>query len=318
MNFKKFLVWLTLVCALLTIFFIKEDVYAYILEKFIYHDEMIIKDANEYKVDYEYGYIQNTNDFKPKNKKELLNILYTIVNNGWDSYAFFCDSSYDNCISDVKDIINENYHLSNINNFVHPYNNYAQINVFANGFGLIEIEIDKLYSEQDIAIMNAEVERIYNLTVTDDMSSYDKIKAIHDYIINNTKYLQEEERGIDGELSFPMASNTAYGLLKNHVANCAGYTDTMSIFLHKLGVPNYKISNIIGAIDPYKEYHIWNLASVDGVWKHLDLTWDDPVMSSGRDVLSHDYFLITQEKLDNMNIEEHDFDSSVYIEAKSN
>ena len=81
----------------------------------------------------------------------------------------------------------------------------------------------------------------------------------------------------------------------------------MSLFLYKMGIQNYKVSSI---------EHIWNLVYIDGSWKHLDLTWDDPITDTGIDILTHNFFLITTEELTNKNVAEHDYDTSVFIEAK--
>lgn len=318
MDLRKFIIWIFTVGILLVTLFYKEQVYAYILTNFVYRDEMVVKDVNQYKVNYDYSYVDNVENFTPKNKQELLNIIYTIINNGWDSYTFMCDISYESCIEDIQNLLNDNYELPNMNNFVHPYNNYANIHISIHPFQVIEIDIEKLYSEVEIVLIDNEVERIYNSIITDDMSTYDKVKSIHDYIVNNTKYLQEDDRNEYGELLFPKDSNTAYGTLINHAGNCTGYTDTMAIFLYKLGIPNYKISNIVGPIEEGRVYHIWNLLYIDGEWKHIDLTWDDPVTNSGKDVLSHDYFLLDSTTLKNLNVKDHNYNVSVYQEAKSN
>ena len=318
MSSKNFVIWLSIMIALLTILFYREDVYAYILTNFVYQNEMALQDANDYKVYYEYEYVQNVDDYKPKNKDELLNVIYTIVNNGWDSYTFVCDSVYKNCVDDLNQLFDENYHLSNINNFVHPYNNFDNIYFIVDSFGFIQVVVDKLYTKEEIEFMNREVNRIYDSIVMPDMSLYDKVKAIHDYIINNTDYLQEDEKDLNGELLFPLSTNRAYGLLRYGVSNCVGYTDTMSIFLYKLGLKNYKICSLMGEIDYSKIYHIWNLVYIDGSWKHLDLTWDDPVSNKNKKILTHDYFLISSSELKKLDVEDHSFDYTVYSEAKTN
>jgi transglutaminase/protease-like cytokinesis protein 3 len=55
-----------------------------------------------------------------------------------------------------------------------------------------------------------------------------------------------------------------------------------------MGISNYKISN---------DKHVWNYVYLDGKWLHLDLTWDDPIYSNGKNSLTHDYFLINTEEL---------------------
>ena len=52
------------------------------------------------------------------------------------------------------------------------------------------------------------------------------------------------------------------------------------------------------------------------MWYHLDLTWDDPVTSSGVDLLEYDYFLIDTIKLISNGRVEHNFDHTVYTEMK--
>ena len=48
--------------------------------------------------------------------------------------------------------------------------------------------IQYIYSEEQIKLINEKVDTLYNKLITSDMSNYDKILTIHDYIINNTKY----------------------------------------------------------------------------------------------------------------------------------
>jgi len=78
----------------------------------------------------------------------------------------------------------------------------------------------------------------------------------------------------------------------------------MAIFLNKMNIINYKISN---------DEHIWNLVYLDGNWYHLDLTWDDPI--SDINVSRSTYFLITTETLEKINDKAHNFDKNIYSEA---
>mgnify|MGYP004693979423 FL=1 len=81
----------------------------------------------------------------------------------------------------------------------------------------------------------------------------------------------------------------------------------MALFLDKMGIKNYKVSS---------DSHIWNLVYVDGAWKHLDLTWDDPVVNTGENMLLHTYFLISYDELLKQNTAQHNFDTNIYQEAK--
>ena len=62
--------------------------------------------------------------------------------------------------------------------------------------------------------------------------------------------------------------------------------------------------------------HIWNALYLDNEWYHIDLTWDDPVVSDGSDYLIHDYFLIKTQDLQQKEKTQHDFNSKRFIEIK--
>ena len=81
----------------------------------------------------------------------------------------------------------------------------------------------------------------------------------------------------------------------------------MSLFLDKMKIKNYRISS---------DTHEWNLVYINGIWKHLDLTWDDPITSDDSDIISHDYFLIDEDVLKSKSDKEHLFNENVYKEAK--
>ena len=57
---------------------------------------------------------------------------------------------------------------------------------------------------------------------------------------------------------------------------------------------------------------------LDGKWYHLDLTWDDPLTTSGKNMLLHDYFLITDKELTKLDMEatkrEHIYNRDIYLE----
>ena len=162
----------------------------FLISDVFYKEKFEIKSQNKYSKSENYLYVSITDNFKPSNKQELLNVLYTIIDKGWEDFSFFCDDNYD-CIEDISDIINDDYLLSNINNLIHPFNCYKEIHFNANKVGQIEVTTKKIYSEQEISEINQIVDSIYNEITDDSMDDREKIKIIHDYIINNTSYINE-------------------------------------------------------------------------------------------------------------------------------
>lgn len=265
-----------------------------------------IKD-NIYSKD-NFSFVANTKNFTPYGKQDILNIFYTILNHGLNNETFYCPKEYKNCIEDIKAISKDDTFLTHLNNFVHPYYSFMSINTDIIDTGEIHITVNYIYTKKEINKINEEVDKLIEKLITSDMvDNYDKIKAIHDYIINTTKYDLKNDK--------ELKSYNAYGALFNHYATCNGYTDLMAIFLSKLGITNYKV-----ATTNETSGHVWNALELNNEWLHLDLTWDDPVSSDNKDYLYHKYFLINTEELitadSNITSKEHLFNKSIYTELK--
>lgn len=285
----------------------RNDITFFLIENFIYQKENTTFNTNEYSKKESYEYVKITNDFEVKNKSDILNAMYTILDSGMSEYTFYCSSSYKMCQYDVEKISTDENYLSILNNFVHPFNSYNKLYVSTNSMGKIKITIDKLYSDEEINYVNDQIDIISQTVTNDQMSDVEKIKAFHDYIINNTVYDKARANEIEtkkfGDNKF--MSHKANGVLSNHIALCSGYTDLMAVYLNRLSLKNYKVST---------ENHIWNLIYINNEWLHLDLTWDDPVTDTGENVLLDDFFLISNMKLINKNTKQHNYDVNIYKE----
>lgn len=259
-----------------------------------------------------YSFVANTNNYVPYGKQDLLNIIYSVINSGIDTFTFYCPKAYEKCLEDINKISKDANILTHLNNYVHPFNSFTSINTTIADSGEINLNIKYLYEGQEIKEINKEVDKLIKELITKDLKEdYDKIKVIHDYIIKKTKYDLKNNKDIK--------SYNAYGALFNHLATCNGYTDLMAIFLTKMGYDNIKIATT-SEINDKTEGHVWNAVKVGKEWLHLDLTWDDPVSSDGKDYLYHKYFLIDTEELmladSNITSEEHNFNRSIYAELK--
>ena len=267
-----------------------------------------------------FEFVSNTKNFTPYGKQDILNIFYTILNNGNETGTFYCPKEYKNCIDDVKNISKNEDLLTHLNNFLHPFKSFEKIKSDIYDTGEIQIKIDYIYKKEEINYLNTEIDRLIKELITNSKENkkddekeetnedYDKIKIIHDFIINTTKY--------DIDNNKDTKSYNAYGALKNHLATCNGYTDLMAIFLSKMGYENFKIATTNETTG-----HVWNVVKINNEWLHLDLTWDDPVSSDGKDYLYHKYFLINTEGLikadENITSKEHDFNRAIYSELKT-
>lgn len=270
------------------------------IDEHILKKEYIIAKANDYYLDNNYAYFQNYTD-DVSNKEELINYIYYVINTGSEYADGECTKEYTNCIKELNEIANDEAKLSIMNNFVHPFNSFKTISFSYSDNGKFSLIIEHIYTKEEISTINYIVDNKLKEIITDNMTNEEKIKQVHDYIIDNTTYDTLKTNNINDDT---YKSNTAYGVLVQGYGICSGYSDTISIFLNKLNIENYKISN---------NTHIWNLVYLNGVWSHLDATWDDPISkyNENRDT----YFLISYDKLMSLNDNTHSFDKTIYKEA---
>ena len=259
-------------------------------------DKVTKLEKNKYYREYNYPYAKNVDKFIPEEKDDLMNIYYTIVNSGMNEFTFYCSKNYTECVNDIAN--NQNL-ISNINNFVHPYNSFKSITTEVESTGKVTLKIDKVYDDDMIVILNYKVDEIIKKVIKNDDTLRDKIKKIHDYIINNSTY--DKERSDKKIVNYK--SDNAYGVLIENYGLCGGYTDAMMLFLERFNIPNYKIAT---------ENHVWNYVKLDDKWLHLDLTWDDPITENSKNILDDTYFLITDEELAKLEKEEHNYNADIF------
>ena len=267
------------------------------------HDKIKIEEKNIYYRGYNYIYVQNTNTFNPTNYQDILNIFYSVLNSGADTFSFYCPREYENCIEDIKKLANDQDALSDINNYVHPFNGFTHIETEYDTLRKITIRIDHSYTQEQIDAINTKVDELYQLLYNPNEPTINNIKTIHDYIINTTKY--DVERTNTGNSQYN--SETAYGPLFEGYAVCGGYTDLMQLFLERMNLNSFRVSS---------EKHVWNAVYYDEEWLNLDLTWDDPVVSDGSDYLEYSYFMISTDELLYKEKTEHNFNLDHYKELE--
>lgn len=256
---------------------------------------------NSYFIEDNFSYVENYEKAEVHSKKEIIDSIYYLINSGVTYSKRYCAKDYGTCYQDMEAISSDTNLLSLLNNYVHPFNSFDSI-IFNFDDSIIEIEIKHTYTKEEIETINQKLEQITNENIKTNMSTKEKIKTIHDYIINHTEYDTLKTKDINDKT---YKSNTAYGVLIEGYGICSGYSDAMKLFLDKLNIINYKISN---------DQHIWNLVYLDGSWLHLDLTWDDPV--SDKNITRDNYFLITTKTLELLDDDVHYFNSTTFSEAK--
>ena len=122
--------------------------------------------------------------------------------------------------------------------------------------------------------------------ITDPMTDTEKVKAIHDYIVANFEYdvyTNSSKKASD----YDDESFTAYGLVKNGYGVCEAYAELFCLMSTYANIPCYPVTGYYGG-----GKHMWNKVKIDGKWRNIDCTTDDPIPDSKGRVL-YTYYLMS-------------------------
>lgn len=164
------------------------------------------------------------------------------------------------------------------------YKNYANI-IFAYATGETEHLSKDAKKNLDI------LKKIIESEISDNFSDEEKVKAIHDYLVNNTDY----DIGNYYRRTIPDSSYRITGPLQYNKSVCNGYTETFQLLMDMLKINSIDISGTAnnGSGNGYNG-HAWNLVEIDGKWYYIDVTWDDPTNVR---MIRYDYYLVTESTL---------------------
>jgi len=153
--------------------------------------------------------------------------------------------------------------------YLHGAINYFGANYSTTGDGEYWIEYYFGYktNADEEAATDSEVERLISSLGLKDgsKSDYDKVKAIHDYIVENVEYDYDTYYGTNTK--YP-ETYTGYGALVKHLAVCQGFASAFYRLCLEAGIDARTInSRDLG--------HMWNIVKLDGLYYLMDCTWDE-------------------------------------------
>lgn len=122
--------------------------------------------------------------------------------------------------------------------------------------------------------------------VNDDMSEYEKEKAVYDWLFTWVRNSGSELNPIQVATD----NFTPYGVLKSHSAICVGNATTFKLFMGALDIP----CKIIHSTESGE--HAWDVVQLGGEWYHVDLSFD-----GGYTKPSYDYFNVPDSMKDDGN-----------------
>lgn len=119
-------------------------------------------------------------------------------------------------------------------------------------------------------------------------TDFDREKIVHDRLIDLCTYADSDEYSY---------KTTIYGALCGGTASCEGYAKSAKYLLDQLGIACYVVAGNSTPPGSASRTHMWNVVRIDNAYYHLDLTWDDPVLDSGRALIRYTYFNVTDDAI---------------------
>lgn len=121
-------------------------------------------------------------------------------------------------------------------------------------------------------------------------SDYDKIKYLHDWIVDNFEYDTTYEKS---------DIHNVYGAFANRNVVCEGYARAFKYILDALEINSVLVSGTGTNSKGVTEAHAWNYIELGGKWYAVDITWDDPIITGGGNLtkdLRYKYFLVGSDR----------------------
>ena len=123
-----------------------------------------------------------------------------------------------------------------------------------------------LFQEEEVGAKIGEIEAA--LIGNGEMTEYDKVKVIYDYICHHVTYDR-----IHRQNPYYVMRSTAYAALVQETATCQGYCVALYRLLRQAGLKTRIVTGSVTGKNA-ERLHAWNLVEIGGKYYHLDATWD--------------------------------------------
>lgn len=180
----------------------------------------------------------------------------------------------------TEDVIDQAYDIDDAGTSSdYDYLKYKVNSIYAHIVGLgskLTVTYEFKYNEdyEETKLVDETIKTLFEEWQIDKLSDFEKVKKIHDYIINNSSY------------DTTATNYSAYANLIGKSSTCQGYMSIAYKMFTEAGIP-CRIITGVGNDDS----HGWNIVKLDGMWYNIDCTWDDPLTKSRKNLLLYEYFL---------------------------
>ena len=215
-------------------------------------------------------------------QKSKMQFLYNQIKNGVDKCEPEISLDYgDQTVTEAEVAVALDAYIRDYAEHFWLGNEYA---LLSSGGSVVAIRPTYLFDVSDLVDAKSDFDAAVDAAmagVQDGWSDEKKAVYLHDYLADLITYREDTH------------AHNAYGALANGVAVCEGYAEAYQVLLREAGILSFIATGT--SINPgtgMPENHAWNYVQMDGVFYHVDVTWDD----QGEE-LFHAYFGLTDEMI---------------------
>lgn len=131
------------------------------------------------------------------------------------------------------------------------------------------------------------------------------IKGFHDFLVASARYSDRPRyrtKGANLDDYHQTPDREAHSVLVDKEGICESYASAFQLMCRLSGVECILVH---GKGGKPAEPHAWNMVRLGGRWRHIDVTFDDPLPDSPEEII-RDYFMLTDSQIRN----DHEWDSS--------
>ncbi len=135
----------------------------------------------------------------------------------------------------------------------------------------------------DFEPLNKEIDAVFAEVIANDMTTYEKVKACYDYLIDYCSYGNNAAASDYSDFYFSGYYNevSAYGMLKGKVGVCDDYSVAFAMLMEALGLNCYTVSGQTAKAGGGYTGHIWCEMNIDGTIYVFDPQVEDNIAKGG-------------------------------------
>ena len=226
-------------------------------------------------------------------KKELaLTVQYKNINTSSIKSLYEENSiSYYTQHNSLNLIANENPRGNDFTLFIDSIDNTFEVSDSEQLYYVLEHGYRPVIKEGSTDLNNLynKMRNVLKEIISDDMNDYDKVLAIYEWLIMNVTYDKVALQLSDNPNIMAYHSFFLEGVFDDNLAVCDGISKALVCLCNMEGIPAIRVTGT------GKQNHAWNKVCINNKWYVVDATSGGTIINDSFEILTHRFFLITDE-----------------------